>query len=57
MLKDCYRYFLPERRLVLKNPKTAAALEKVVPGVRDYPPPSKKGRQPISVEVLPAARP
>ena len=37
MLKDCYRYFLPERRLVLKNPKTAAALEKAVPGVRDYP--------------------
>jgi len=38
MLKDCYRYFLPERRLVLKNPKAAAALEKVAPGVKDYPP-------------------
>ena len=37
MLKDCYRYFLPERRLVLKNPKTAAALEKAVPWLRDYP--------------------
>jgi hypothetical protein len=42
MLKDCYRYFLPERRLVLKNPKTAAALEKVVPGVKDYSP-AKEG--------------
>jgi uncharacterized protein YyaL (SSP411 family) len=38
MLRDCYRYFLPERRLVLKNPKAAAALEKVAPGVKDYPP-------------------
>jgi uncharacterized protein len=36
LLKEMYRRFLPERRLVLKNPKTAAALEKVVPGVRDY---------------------
>ncbi len=41
MLKDCYRYFLPERRLVLKNPKAAAALEKVAPGVKDYPPSDK----------------
>lgn len=38
MLKDCYRYFLPERKLVLKNPKTAAALEKAVPAVKVYPP-------------------
>jgi hypothetical protein len=30
------RRFLPERRLVLPNPKTAAALEKGVPGVKDY---------------------
>lgn len=37
MLGDCYRYFLPERKLVLKDPKTAAALEKPVPGVKDYP--------------------
>jgi uncharacterized protein len=37
MVKDCYHYFLPERRLVLKNPQTAAALEKAVPGVSDYP--------------------
>ncbi len=42
MLKDGYRRFLPERRLLLKNPKTAAALAKAVPGVRDYPP-AKEG--------------
>jgi uncharacterized protein YyaL (SSP411 family) len=36
LTKEIYRHFLPERRLVLKNPKTSAALEKVVPGVRDY---------------------
>jgi uncharacterized protein YyaL (SSP411 family) len=36
MLKEMYRHFLPERRLVLKNQKAAAALEKVVPEVRDY---------------------
>jgi uncharacterized protein YyaL (SSP411 family) len=37
MLQDCYRSFLPERKLVLKNPRTAAALEKTVPAVKDYP--------------------
>jgi len=37
MLQDSYRHFLPERKLVLKNPKTAAALEKTVPAVKDYP--------------------
>ncbi len=38
MLRDCYGSFLPERILVLKDPKTAASLEKVVPGVKYYLP-------------------
>ena len=38
MLRDSYGSFLPERILVLKNPKTAASLEKVVPGVKYYLP-------------------
>jgi uncharacterized protein YyaL (SSP411 family) len=37
MVKACCRYFLPERRLVLKNPRTAAALEQALPWVKDYP--------------------
>ncbi len=36
MLKEMNRHYLPERRLVLKNPQDAAALEKAVPAVRDY---------------------
>jgi len=36
MLKEMYRHYLPERRLVLKNPHDAAALEKEVPAARDY---------------------
>lgn len=36
LLKEMYRRFLPERRLALKNPKEAASLEKMVPGLRDY---------------------
>jgi uncharacterized protein YyaL (SSP411 family) len=36
LTKEIYRHFLPERRLILKNPKTAVALEKVVPGVKEY---------------------
>jgi len=36
LTKEIYRHFLPERRLVLKDPTTAAALEKVVPGVKNY---------------------
>jgi uncharacterized protein YyaL (SSP411 family) len=36
MLKEIYARYLPERRLVLKNPGEAAALEKVVPEMRDY---------------------
>jgi uncharacterized protein YyaL (SSP411 family) len=31
-----YRRFLPERRLVLKNPQDAAGMEKLVPGVQYY---------------------
>jgi len=38
ILKDCYRYFLPERKLILKNPKAAGVMEKAVPGVKDYLP-------------------
>jgi uncharacterized protein YyaL (SSP411 family) len=45
LVKVMYRRFLPERRLVLKNPKTAAALEKVVPGVRDY---TLSGGEPVA---------
>jgi uncharacterized protein YyaL (SSP411 family) len=36
MLKEMYRHYLPERRLVLKNPQQAATLEKAVPEVRYY---------------------
>jgi len=36
LLRVIQRRFLPERRLVLKNPKTAAAIEKIVPGVEYY---------------------
>jgi hypothetical protein len=36
ILKEMYRHYLPERRLVLKNPNNAVSLEKAVPAVRDY---------------------
>jgi uncharacterized protein YyaL (SSP411 family) len=36
LLKEMYRRFLPERRLVLKNPQDAAGIEKLVPGVQYY---------------------
>jgi uncharacterized protein len=36
MLQEIYRHYLPERRLVLKDPKKAAALEHAVPAARDY---------------------
>jgi uncharacterized protein len=45
LLQEIYRHFLPERRLVLKSPKTAAALEKVVPGVKEY---TQTGDQPVA---------
>ncbi len=36
MLKAAYRIFLPERRLLLKNPADAAAREAVAPAARPY---------------------
>ena len=36
MLKAAYRFFLPERRLLLKNPADAAALEAVGPRAGPY---------------------
>jgi uncharacterized protein YyaL (SSP411 family) len=36
MLRTIYGHFLPERRLVLKDPKNAAVLDKVVPGLKYY---------------------
>jgi uncharacterized protein YyaL (SSP411 family) len=36
MLQTVYRHFLPERRLVLKDPKNAAVLDQVVPGLKYY---------------------
>jgi uncharacterized protein YyaL (SSP411 family) len=36
MLKAAYRIFLPERRLLLKNPADSAALEAVVPAAGAY---------------------
>jgi uncharacterized protein YyaL (SSP411 family) len=45
MLKEMYRHYLPERRLVLKDPRQAAALEAVVPAARDY---DLKGGAPAS---------
>jgi uncharacterized protein len=36
MLQAAYRIFLPERRLLLKNPADAAALEAVAPAARPY---------------------
>jgi uncharacterized protein YyaL (SSP411 family) len=36
MLRTIYRHFLPERRLVLKDQKNTAVLDKVVPGLKYY---------------------
>ena len=36
LLQVIQRRFLPERRLVLKNPQEAAKIEKIVPGVQYY---------------------
>ncbi len=36
MLRTAYRYFLPERRLLLKNPEDCAPLEKLAPAARIY---------------------
>jgi hypothetical protein len=38
MVQTAYRHFLPERRLVLKNPADCAALEDLVPSARTYGP-------------------
>ncbi len=36
LLQAIYRVFLPERRLLLKNPADSAALEKLAPAARSY---------------------
>jgi uncharacterized protein YyaL (SSP411 family) len=38
LLAEAYRRFLPERRLVLKNPDDTATVEKLVPASRHYAP-------------------
>ena len=37
LLAEVYRRFLPERRLVFKNPADAARIEGLAPAARDYP--------------------
>jgi uncharacterized protein YyaL (SSP411 family) len=45
LLAESYRHFLPERRLVLKNPEDAAKVEELVPAARDYAP---VGAEPVA---------
>jgi uncharacterized protein YyaL (SSP411 family) len=45
MLPMVYRHFLPERRLLLKNPADCAALEELVPAARTYQP---QGETPVA---------
>jgi uncharacterized protein YyaL (SSP411 family) len=45
LLSEVYRRFLPERRLVLKNPADAARVEELVPASRDYAP---MGAEPVA---------
>jgi uncharacterized protein len=45
LLAEIYRRFLPERRLVLKNPQDPARVEELVPGVREYAP---VGSEPVA---------
>jgi uncharacterized protein YyaL (SSP411 family) len=45
LLQAVYRSYLPERRLVLKNPSDPAALEAQAPWTRDYQSP---GREPVA---------
>jgi uncharacterized protein YyaL (SSP411 family) len=45
LLAEVYRWFLPERRLVLKNPEDAARVEELVPAARDYAP---VGSEPVA---------
>jgi len=42
MLATIYRVFLPERRLLLKNPADSAALEAQTPAARGYSSPDGK---------------
>jgi uncharacterized protein YyaL (SSP411 family) len=45
LLSEVYRRFLPERRLVMKNPEDAAKVEELVPAARDYAP---VGSEPVA---------
>ena len=55
LLQAVYRYFLPERRLLLKNPAAAAALED--PGARPAAYSSRTApRWPTSATISPACR-
>ncbi len=45
LLAEVYRPFLPERRLVLKNPQDPARVEDLVPAARDYAP---VGSEPVA---------
>jgi len=45
MLRTVYRHFLPERRLVLKDPADCAGLEELVPAARTYGP---QGEGPVA---------
>jgi uncharacterized protein YyaL (SSP411 family) len=45
LLSEVYRRFLPERRLVLKNPADAARVEELVPASQDYAP---MGAEPVA---------
>jgi uncharacterized protein YyaL (SSP411 family) len=38
LLAEIYRRYLPERRLVLKDPAEPAIIEELAPAARDYPP-------------------
>ena len=38
MLQVAYRHFLPERHLLVKDPKNCAALEELIPAARTYAP-------------------
>ena len=38
LLAEVYRRYLPERRLVFKNPADSAGIEELAPAARDYPP-------------------
>ena len=56
MLAAAYRQFLPERRLLLKDPADCAVLEQLAPAARTYGPRGRDPR-PIYATISPAARP